>query len=840
MTSKIGPLMLPDEDSTLAGGGNELIFPCSAAQRRAWFINALHPGTTALNIALRWELKGEIDPACFEKALQIITERHEILRTSFHERDGNPVQKVAPRCKVTLPVIDLTSQEKETRLVKAAEIGQIEARRSFDIEQLPLLRLLLLRLAEDHALLLVTAHQMIFDGWSIRLLFHELGTAAQALADGRTLSLPDLPLQYGDYCLWQQEFLASAGLRADAGYWSAKLAGMPYFEVAPDHPRAARRSARGEIVALTLPQDVGGSLEEAARRNNTTVFTLACAAAAAALHRYTGAQDIVFGTQISGRDDEDLENLIGVFINNLVLRFVASGDPPFCDFLDQAKKTVEEALIHQRMPFDKLVELLNPPRDPRRTPLISINFAVLNDDREPKKFGKFELSRQPSHATGALYDLNFSLLRWPEGWRLALEYNPDLFEKATAEQLAGRLVSALAFAVLSPDSKLSAIPPAERLAAGASEAAKNDGPEPLPLSQEEVANAPEARMIALWRDILGNAEIGPQSNFFAHGGHSLAAMRLVTRVAKEFGVKINVASIFEAPTPRDLAALLGTGEASARPWNIVQIQPKGSKTPVIAINNTALYYNLAEEIGTVRPFLGIQLFDPQQPGELLPRRIEEIAADYVRLIRQARPKGPYVLLGNCTAAIIAYEAAHQLAQTGESVPLIVMADAWLPSYFRNLSLLRRILFRLYYNYQRGRRIILGLADVWKGKRSGAHFLAGQKRLLMLAGLLGLDRGTFFELLDWGNHWFLPHLQAARLGWQPLVTKSSVVLLLSDDLNSPFLDESIGWESFIKGRFFLRRIPGSHMDLFQGEAARLIASELKPLLDEIDQMEEAKG
>jgi thioesterase domain-containing protein/acyl carrier protein len=836
---------LPDKNDSTAACAGELTFPCSAAQRRAWFINALHPGTAALNIALRWELRGQFDPAILSQAFEIITGRHEILRTVFAEQDGEPFQKVAASFKVEVPVVDLTMEDEAMRLKKASEIGQEEARRPFNLGELPLLRLTLLRVAPDRAFLLVTAHQMVFDGSSIRLLFHELGTIAGALTENRPFDLPDLPLQYGDYCLWQKEYLASESLRAEADYWKGKLAGIPYFEVPPDHPRPARRSSRGEIVALTLPPDIGGRLEPEARRHNTTVFSFACAAATAMLQRFTDKQDVVFGTQISGRDDEDLENLIGVFINNLVLRFDAGGDPPFEELLLRVKDTVEDALIHQRMPFDKLVEILNPPRDPSRTPLISINFAVLNDDREPKRYGGFELSRQPSHATGSVYDLNFSLLRWPNGWRLALEFNPDLFEKSTAERMLDFLVAAFRLAAANPQARLSSLAPPARISksqaapAGGIDAARAPVLPPDGASASAQMSETETKMLAIWREILEVQDIGPGSNFFELGGHSLTAMRLAARIASTFGVKINVAALFEAPTLREFAALVASGKGATQPWNIVQIQPHGSKTPVIAINNTALYYNLSKELGADRPLIGIQLFDPEAPRKLDPRSIEEITADYVRLIRNARTHGPYILLGLCHAAVIAYEAAQQLTRAGEQVPLIIMADPWLPAYISGLPFLRRHVFLFAYrNHERLHRLGLGLREVFRGKQSLPQFLVTvgwvrKTKILKLAARLGLIKEPVYEEPDWENRWFLPHLHEARHNYEPHVTQATAAIFRSDDVITPFGDEAMGWSSLVKGRLALHRVPGWHQSIFQGEGCRLIASHLRPLLEEVD-------
>ncbi len=405
----------------------EQLFPCSSLQQRLWFVHALSPGSSVLNIPLRWELKGRFNSSTIEQAFQTIVDRHEILRTRFTDKDGELVQEVAGRLDFHLSVVDLTALPEEKRLDEAMALGRREARVPFDIGQLPLIRVTLLRLSDDHGFLLVTVHHLVFDGRSITILAHEFGVITAALDAKLDHALPELPLQYGDYCLWQKAYFASVGFDAEIAYWKNKLAGAPYFEIVPDHKRPVKPTYQGEILAAYLPPALGSKLEEAARKHNLTPFAFGCAVIGAMLHRYTGETDVVFATQIGRRDEVDLENLIGVFLNNLVMRVDASGDPTFTEFLARANGTVQEALIHQRMPFHKLVEVLNPPRDHGRMPLVSINFTVLRDVMDHKNYGSFHLNALPSLSTGALYDFNFFMVHWPEGWRIAMAYKPDLF-----------------------------------------------------------------------------------------------------------------------------------------------------------------------------------------------------------------------------------------------------------------------------------------------------------------------------------------------------------------------------------------------------------------------------
>lgn len=830
-----------DAPGAIAETSGELRFPCSASQQRCWFIQALNPDSTVLNIALRWEIKGAFSASTIEQAFQTIIDRHEILRTRFVETDGDPIQTVAGHHTFKLSVVDLTIVPETERLDQALALGILEARKPFDLARLPLLRVTLLRLSADHAFLLITVHQIAFDGWSIRNLAHEFGTIAAALDANHPHGLPELPLQYGDYCLWQKAYLASASFEAESTYWKNKLAGAPYFEICPDRERPSQPSHGGEILAVMMPLALGDKLEEAARNHNLTLFSFGCAVTAAMLHRYSGRTDVIFGTQIAGRDDLDLENMIGVFLNNLVLRFDASKDPTFEEFLARVNGTIQGALIHQHMPFHRLVGLLSPPRDPQRTPLICIDFNVLRDVMDHRSYGDFKLTGQPSLSAGSLYDLNFFLVHWPSGWRLAVEFNTDLYERSTVEGMLEFLVTVFELAISNPKARLSTLAPPVRDRIAASKpsgdlATAGFSQPAASVSSHDGPNDTETRMMEIWREILQVQNIGPTSNFFELGGHSLMAMRLVTKVASVLDVKINVMTLFQAPTVREFAARVSRTESPLETWNIVQIQPLGEKTPIIAINNTMIYYNFARIIGTDRRFLGVQLFDPSNPRQLPSRGLEEIATDYVRLIREAQPRGPYILFGLCVAGIIAYEAARQLRLAGEPVALVVMADSWVPGYLKRLPLGRRVLFRLRY----GLHVLKHrLALIRSGKLRVAEALASYRlvrvsKILNLLSVLGvIEDSSNLGKEDWANRWFLPALEDARDNYQASVSPGGVVILQSEEMVTSFADPKMGWSNFVNGQLLLYRIPGWHTDMFQDTGAALIAEHLRPLLERVD-------
>jgi hypothetical protein len=434
------------------------VFPCTPAQERCWFLEQMQPGNSALNVAVRWEIRGKVDIVNIEQAFRTIIERHEIFRTRLIDRNGEPMQEVLPHADFKLSVIDLTNLAETERAGRAASIGEQEARRPFDLTSAPLLRVTAIRTAPDRLLLLVMVHQAAFDGWSIRVLGRELGQLLAAYEGKRAPDLPELALQYGDYALWLKEFFACSGFEAEKAYWQEQLAGAPYFEIETDRPRGERRTSNGQMISQMLPKEVGDRLEAAAKTAGVSMFNLSCAVIAAILHRTTAETDVVFGTQVAGRDDTDLEALIGVFINNLVLRFDASGDPAFRDFLARAETTLRGALMHQKLPFHKLVELKNPPRDLARTPLIAINVILQRAFLENARYDTFELVGVPSPSPGAFYDLNFQMVGRPEGWRMALEYNSDLFDRETADDLLRGWKQALEAVAFDPGLRLSQLP----------------------------------------------------------------------------------------------------------------------------------------------------------------------------------------------------------------------------------------------------------------------------------------------------------------------------------------------------------------------------------------------
>ncbi|WP_084143620.1 hybrid non-ribosomal peptide synthetase/type I polyketide synthase [Methylocapsa acidiphila] len=356
----------------------------------------------------------------------------------------------------------------------------------------------------------------------------------------------------------------------------------------------------------------------------------------------------------------------------------------------------------------------------------------------------------------------------------------------------------------------------------------------LGLATSPAASEIELKLAEIWRDALEVDEIDRNSNFFELGGHSLLAVRMVARVAAAFGVKLRIGALFEAPTLAEFAKLVSRFEKRVAPSSVVSIQPEGSKTPIIAIHNTLMYYKLAKMLGD-RPFFGIKLFDEGE-ARLPSGGMTEVAAEYVRVIRAAQPRGPYILIGLCVAGVIAYEAARQLREQGELVPLVVMADTVRPDYERNLPL--------------GRKLLLGVAEhlhvfrhrvglVASGRASLAkvlsfYTLVRKSRILDLLAKFGVIHPSQIGNDDWETWRLLTLLDAAQSGFRPVPSSDDIVLLRSDEILDDLLDIDLGWKDLAKGRLCSYRISGWHEEIFQNEQGiAQIAAVLRPLLEGVD-------
>jgi non-ribosomal peptide synthetase component F/thioesterase domain-containing protein len=1295
-------------------------FPCSAAQERFWLLDRLEPGNPSYNVAVRWQLQGRVSGSVLEQAWREIIGRHEILRTGFLEVDGKPMQRVSAHSTFKLTEIDLSALSSESRSVEGDHIGLLEARAPFDLSDGPVLRVVLLRYAPTESIILVTTHQIVSDGWSIGVMAREMGTIYAALSRHEAPPLEPLSIQYGDYSLWQLEWLAQRGTEAETGYWTRQLAGIRPFEVLADRPRPAVPTTNGTIVSVVLPRELTARMQTLSADRGVTLYATAVSALCAALGRYTGKDEVVLGTQVSDRDQVELEPMIGQFVSSLILRNDLRGDPTFSGLLERVSTTIAEALEHRHIPIERLLDMVKAGRGGSSSPAVSVNFIFQRTFIEGRNYGDFTLVDLPSLVAGAIYDLNFFMVERPDGWRFSCQFNTDQFEADTANRLLRYVSDAIASAVENPARRVSelrlgdpaelarigdatvrsattppavtvagqfsrqvqltpdavalvqghrrlnyaqlhaaslrlaatlqargiaagmrvaiglnpsierttamlavlnlgaayiqidpndpaqfvqrqltaagakiafltaglaldvsvpggvitdfvddphgpglpdsitcaperdaaivfsvrnpieptsvtlsqaslvnlceslgrrlgitrtdvvavlctappesgpldsllpllcgassvlptendlrnstraaqliarsgasviyaegatwnklmaALPPGQRLpkvlsrrdtidaktasrvlgcaaefwalhgypqtggctsarhikhpsdlrllgapldcvklsvmdermaippigamgklyASGygiKADAAETDGfvtdssagaqngmlfrtgelarqrpdgtievvddyshqfaidehtfsatslvnalmadPEiadaaaiatptagalrafvqwqpgldpvlaaanlrsriaatwpraalpgnilavgtlprasdgsvdlrrleseqtgPVPQLQEQAAPDldMERRLGAIWAELLKIEHIKPNANFFELGGHSLLAARMLGRVEAQFGKRFTLAALFRAPTIRGLSRLLRSENREFDFRQMVKLQSGGSGPPLIAINNTGVYYLLAKRLGPDQPVTSLQLFDPSAKRTDLPDTLEGIAAEYVKLIHRVHPQGPYILMGWCVAGTLAFEIARQLVAAKQNVAQLFLVDSWAPGYFKRLPIFRRLINSFSLRWQL-------LVDDWRSWRMGRlskdAFIAGRPTLQWLLRRLPQSRSAkayaAMEQVDTPeNHdrWLLQHLQACNARYEPKAYSGHISLIRSTrELTGWLFDPYAGWAAFANAGVDLRMVQGNHFTMFQDPGVTIMAN-----------------
>src|SRR5215208_94028 len=381
--------------------------PLSFAQERLWLLDQLFPGNSFFNVPHAVPLNFPVNVKVLERSLNEIVRRHESLRTTFAVVENEPVQVIRREQELKLEVLDLCGMSGAEQVQELQRVAQAEAQRPFDLEQGPLLRALLVKqsFAESHFLL--TMHHIVSDGWSLGIFFQEL--TALYLGSGRVeaAGLKELPIQYADFAMWQREWLQGEVLEQQLAYWRGQLAGLPVLQLGTDRVRPVVQSYRGAYLQARYGRELTRGLKELSQREGVTLFMTLLAAFKVLLHRYTGQSDIVVGSPIANRNRTEIEGLIGFFVNTLVLRTDLSGAPSFLDVLQRVKETAKGAYAHQDLPFEMLVEQLQPERDLGRNPLFQINFQLFNAptiDQNASKAVSVEVDRGT-----AIFDLTFNL-----------------------------------------------------------------------------------------------------------------------------------------------------------------------------------------------------------------------------------------------------------------------------------------------------------------------------------------------------------------------------------------------------------------------------------------------
>ncbi|HMC03894.1 MAG TPA: condensation domain-containing protein, partial [Actinomycetota bacterium] len=445
----------------LSGGSGEIStipvvdrqgpLPLSFAQQRLWFLDNFEPGSTEYITPTALALRGSLDVEALKVALDGLVARHESLRTTFDSVDGRGVQVVHEPSEVAIPVVDLSDLPEPQREAELSRILEEEAGTPFDLSRGPLLRARLVALAGDEHVLALMLHHIVTDGWSMGVLVEELGVLYGAAARGEEADLPPLALQYADFASWQRDRLSGEFLDERLAYWRRQLGGVAPLELPTDRPRPAVHTSAGALHEFEVPAGVGAGLKELGRSQDGTLFMTLAAACQVLLARWCGQDDIAIGTVVSGRERAELEGLVGLFVNTLVLRCGVAAHQSFREFLAGVRESVLDAFAHQDVPFERVVDALQPERDTSRNPLFDVMVVFQNTPNEASGLPGLEAEDVALPSVTAPFDLTIEFRELGDGVLHGMvTYNTNLFDAATIERMAGHLTRVLEVVAADP------------------------------------------------------------------------------------------------------------------------------------------------------------------------------------------------------------------------------------------------------------------------------------------------------------------------------------------------------------------------------------------------------
>jgi amino acid adenylation domain-containing protein/non-ribosomal peptide synthase protein (TIGR01720 family) len=514
--------------------------PLSYAQSRLWFIDQFEGTSAEYNMPQALRLSGELDRQALERTINTIVERHESLRTHFAVVDGDAVQIIVPVLRIAVPVEDLSMLDETLQQEAIATAVRQEYEQPFDLAHGPVLRIKLLKLAEQDHLLVVTFHHIVSDGWSMGVFTREFVILYEGFREGRENPLPPLPVQYADFALWQRSWLDDESLSRGIAYWKAQLADLPEHLALPtDRPRAAVQTFAAEVCGVSMLPEQVAALKQLGQAHGTTLYMTLLAAFAVLLQRYSGQDDIVVGSPIANRQDTQLEALIGFFVNSLVMRVRVNPEGSFRQLLAAVRGTTLDAYMHQDIPFERLVEALSPERRLSVTPIFQVMFALQNTPIGPQQVKGLEIAPVVGDELQVRFDLEVHALEREGRIDFYWLYNRDLFDRWRMEQMARHYITLLHAAMAAPEAplyRLDILSPEERHRLVRSvNATEREVPEAtLPaLFEAQVAHTPDAVALIFGKQSLSYGELNTQANCLAQHlcGRgmrlgSLAAMRL--------------------------------------------------------------------------------------------------------------------------------------------------------------------------------------------------------------------------------------------------------------------------------------------------------------------------
>jgi amino acid adenylation domain-containing protein len=496
----------------------------SFAQQRLWFLNQLEGQKSTYNISSGLHLNGTLNEAALQQSITEIVKRHEILRTTFPLVNGVAVQVIHANVNITISLVNLEVLPDVEQAAEVQRLVKEQSQRPFDLVQGPLLRVTLLQLGRESHILLLTIHHIVSDGWSMGIFFRELSTLYAAFSQGESASLPNLSIQYADFAHWQRQWLQGEVLETQLKYWQQQLADVPpLLDLPSDRPRPPVQTFRGSTKTFELSGTLTQQIKKLGSQSGTTLFMTLLAVFVTLLSHYSHQEDLVVGTPIANRNRQEIESLIGFFVNTLVLRVDLSGNLSFRELLKRTRQVTLDAYSHQDLPFEKLVEELQPERNLSYNPLFQVMFVLQNAGSEGWEFPGLTLIPLEIESVTAKFDLTLAMEERESGLRGVLEYNRDLFDAPTITRMLGHFQTLLAGIVANPEQPLLALPLLTEVERHQLLVEWNDAQAEYPrdkcihhLFEEQVEKTPDAVALVFEDERLTYRELNARANQLAH------------------------------------------------------------------------------------------------------------------------------------------------------------------------------------------------------------------------------------------------------------------------------------------------------------------------------------
>ena len=789
--------------------------PLSFGQQQLWLVDQLAPGNIAYNSPFPLRVVGPLDQAALQKSFDEIVRRHQVLRTTFTSVAGQPVQVIAPTLECPLHVIDLRPLSETEREGEAQRLMLAEARRPFDLSQGPLLRVILFQLAADEHILLLVVHHIAFDGWSLGVLFDELGVLYQAFSTNQPSPLPELAIQYADFADWQREWLQGAELERRLDYWRQQLKDAPTIVGFPlDRPRPSNHTFQGVYHPLSFSRPLSAKLKALSQQEGATLFMTLLAALKVLIYRYSGQTDIVVSTVVANRTWPEIENLIGYFVNVLALRTKLADTLTFRELLAQVRETALGAYAHQELPFEKLVEMLHPKRDASYTPFFQVMLNLQNTSASTPTLPGLSITTMAiDPGTIQLGEMEVMLEETEQGLQGVIQYNTDLFDATTIQQIRSDYQALLESVSADPDQTVASLLPGLKPRAHQFQEAA------LPI--QSTTGAPDD--LALQRTQLSDRRAN-------------LALRKAKLEKRRAQLSLEKQALFEQRTqsgvekisnPASLLVPLQIGNAKRRP--LFFIHPVGG--------SVWCYMNLAQSLGLEQPCYGLQAQGLE--GQETPlTRVEDMAQRYIELMRTVQAEGPYLLCGWSMGGVVAFEMAQQLQAQQQQAALLALIDTDAPMGNTEPEV-DEVWFWADLALSMGLPLDMGLSlDAVTLELQRFKQLPTDERL---AALLEYLKQAHIDppniKLPQVRHLFEVfkcHLLALRR-YEPRRYGGSIVLFQASESlpTDPASTKVSDWEPLADGGLNVQAIPGNHYTLMREPNIKILAEQLQSHLDLID-------